>query len=294
MRRRPRRRFTNGLAATPSAVTQVTCKLDVSGKVADIVIARQDGSVLAGCGGSDANAVLPGGRNVVLDFTDSRIVQVGDSVIGCWVCTQRAFQTDYGDALCAHKYSPQYYISLICTVAQVVQGKLSSSGSAMISWFSFRTASPDLRTCGLNVQPTSANATLTTFTAAAGKGLDSATLSCASGRLLTLSAATFAVALPATVSLAPSLSLPACCTPVFTQPRPNVSSADNTCCKRWLAYNPGRLQQVAGATCPCELASQDGISSRQGSCVYCVGSINGLNRLCVLQTLPPPSSGPTP
>lgn len=61
---------------TPSAVTRVTCKLDASGNVADIVVARQDGSVVAGCGGSDTSAVLTGGRNVVLDFTDRRVVQV--------------------------------------------------------------------------------------------------------------------------------------------------------------------------------------------------------------------------
>jgi hypothetical protein len=73
--RRHGRRAVNITAATvvPAAFTYVTCKLDAAGNVADVVFSRPGGSSTAGC----STAVsLPGGRNVLLDFYDSQIVQV--------------------------------------------------------------------------------------------------------------------------------------------------------------------------------------------------------------------------
>jgi hypothetical protein len=60
-------------AVAPAAFTAVTCKLDAAGNVADVVFSRP-GSSTAGC---SSVAALPGGRNVLLDFSDSQIVQVG-------------------------------------------------------------------------------------------------------------------------------------------------------------------------------------------------------------------------
>lgn len=59
-------------AAEPAAFTSVTCKLDTSGNVADVLFTRA-GSSTPGC---SASGVLAGGRNVVLDFSDSLVVQV--------------------------------------------------------------------------------------------------------------------------------------------------------------------------------------------------------------------------
>jgi hypothetical protein len=65
-------------AVTTNAVAYVTCKLDAAGNVADVVFTRLDGNTTSrsNCTGGSAAAVLAGGRNVLLDFTDSSIVQV--------------------------------------------------------------------------------------------------------------------------------------------------------------------------------------------------------------------------
>jgi len=179
------------------------------GNVADVIIARRDGTVQAGCAGSNTASVLPGGRNVVLDFSDTRIVQV-------------------------------------------MQGKLSGTSSAPISWLAFKTTNPDVRTCGFFVQPSNANALLTTYTAAAGKALSNLTLSCSTNvnpaQLLFLSGATFAATLPAVQRLNPVV--PAYCNPVFTQPTPNISTTDGTSirCQVWVVGS--NIQQSANAVCP--------------------------------------------
>lgn len=60
-------------AATDAAFTSVTCKLDVAGYVVDVMFTRS-GTTTTGCTGT--TAVVTGGRNVVLDFADSQIIQV--------------------------------------------------------------------------------------------------------------------------------------------------------------------------------------------------------------------------
>jgi hypothetical protein len=164
-------------------------------------------------------------------------------------------------------------------LAQVMQGKLSTTTSAPIFWLAFKTTNPDMRTCGFYVQPSNAKAVLTTFTASAGYALENITLSDAScdrsvtpARLQTLASATFTAALLPKPLLNPMV--PAYCTSVFTQPTPNVSSSDNTNCKNWVAttssLNYNSIKQPANPTCPCESWRHwDTASKGNSGCAVC-------------------------
>jgi hypothetical protein len=143
---------------------------------------------------------------------------------------------------------------------QVMQGKLSTANNTPIYWLAFKTSNPDVRTCGFYVQPSNAKAVLTTYTANAAKALDSITLSCNTSanpaRLLALSNATFQVNLPAVQPLNPMA--PAACIPVFTQPVPNISTADGDACRSWVTANNAKITQPSNPLCPCELLQRLG------------------------------------
>jgi hypothetical protein len=75
-RRRRRGETVTAAAATDPAFTSVTCKLDAAGYVVDVMFTRS-GTTTTGCTGT--TAPVTGGRNVVLDFADSQIIQVRNS-----------------------------------------------------------------------------------------------------------------------------------------------------------------------------------------------------------------------
>lgn len=56
-------------------MTSVTCKIDANGNVADVIVHTKSGAS-TGCMPGGASSVCKGGYNVVLDFSDSGIVQV--------------------------------------------------------------------------------------------------------------------------------------------------------------------------------------------------------------------------
>jgi hypothetical protein len=137
---------------------------------------------------------------------------------------------------------------LTTPLLQVQQGKLTPKGP--VAWLAFKTDSSDMRTCGVNVQPSSRSAVVTAWTAGPiGRfALNSVILTCsASAALTTIATAGFTAALPAVQSL--GYGLPAACTPVLT--KPSADPADNLVCKGWLATNPAKLKPSPNQ-CPCE------------------------------------------
>lgn len=118
-----------------------------------------------------------------------------------------------------------------------------------MAWLAFKTDSSDMRTCGVNVRPSSNNATITRFTATGRYALNGATLTCASATLSAIASAEFTAALPAVQSL--GYGLPAACTPVFSKPLPEVGSADGSTCKSFLAFSSIKNPDTTNK-CPCE------------------------------------------
>lgn len=146
---------------------------------------------------------------------------------------------------------PAHVVCCCCAtpLLQVQQGRLSAAGP--VAWLAFKTDSSDMRTCGVNVQPSRSGTVVTSWTAVGRYALNSATLTCDAGSstMSTIASAGFTAALPAVVSL--GYGLPASCTPVFSKPAPDISAADNTACKSWLLGHTPTFP--TSPVCPCEL-----------------------------------------
>jgi len=77
-------------AATPAAITSITCKLDAAGNVADVFYTTSAGTTTYGCTGNAA--LLTGGRNVLVDVSDSLVLQVGGGSCSCMWHYSRCLQ----------------------------------------------------------------------------------------------------------------------------------------------------------------------------------------------------------
>lgn len=159
-----------------------------------------------------------------------------------------------------------------------------------MSWLAFKTQSSDMRTCGMNVQPSSATAVMTRWTAGASAAgasaaLSSLTLTCAGSVLQSLASVTFAATMPAFQSL--GYGIPADCTPVFSAPAINVSAMGNVNfkCKTWVATAAGKTAAAPNTTNPCPCECWGGLTELYTLCLPLQAAARDIGTLCTVSAV---------